>query len=114
MGKGVLQAVGNINGVISKYLIGREVTDQSGIDKLMVEELDGSKNEFGFTKSKLGANSILPVSIALARAGAASVGLHLHQYISHLAGRGGDGYVMPVPLMNLINGGQHASNQQPF
>ena len=71
MGKGVLNAVNNVTNVISKELIGEPVLHQYDLDKHMVEKLDSSKSEFGWTKSKLGANAILAVSLSLARAGAA-------------------------------------------
>lgn len=72
MGKGVLKAVENINTVIRQALIGQDCTHQETIDRIMVEQLDGTKNEWGWSKSKLGANSILAVSLAAARAGAHS------------------------------------------
>merc|ERR1719440_1846192 len=73
LGKGVLKAVTNVNNIIGPKLIGMDVTDQIGIDKLMVETLDGTKNEWGWSKSKLGANAILAVSMAVCRAGAAAM-----------------------------------------
>merc|ERR550534_57495 len=84
-------------------------TAQEAIDMKMVEELDGTKNDYGFSKSKLGANAILAVSLAVARAGAAAKGLPLYKYIAELAGN--KEYVMPVPAFNVINGGSHAGNQ---
>jgi enolase len=76
----------------------------------MVETLDGSKNEYGWSKAKLGANAILAVSLALARAGAAGKGMPLYQHLAELSGKGNAKYVMPVPSMNVINGGKHAGN----
>ena len=72
LGKGVLTAIQNVRDVIKPALVGKSVADQTVLDRLMVEELDGSKNEFGWSKSKLGANAILAVSLALARATAAA------------------------------------------
>jgi len=76
----------------------------------MVEESDGSKNDWGWCKSNLGANAILAVSLATARAGAASRGIPLYQHLAELAGKPTDRYVMPVPSLNIINGGAHAGN----
>lgn len=73
--------------------------------------MDGSKNKYGWSKSKLGANAILAVSLSLARAGAAEKGVPLYQYIAHLAKRSGDRYITPVPSLNVINGGKHAGNK---
>lgn len=78
LGKGVTQAVDNVNNIIAPALKGDSVIDQSGIDKKMVEELDGSENEWGWSKSKLGANAILAVSLAVARAGAYAKGMPLY------------------------------------
>merc|ERR1712072_1609969 len=88
-----------------------DVTKQTAIDKLMVEELDGTKNEWGWSKSKLGANAILAVSMAVCRAGAAASDMPLFQYIAQLAGKPLDKFVMPVPCFNVINGGSHAGNR---
>ena len=98
-GKGVSKAVENVNLVIAPKIIGKEADDQAGIDRLMIE-LDGTPN-----KANLGANSILAVSMALARAAAASHNLPLYRY---LGGAGAN--ILPVPLMNVINGGLHADN----
>lgn len=99
LGKGVLKAVQNVNETIAKALIGKSVFNQKEIDTLLCE-LDGTEN-----KSNLGANAILGVSLAVARAAAAVVNLPLYQYI------GGVGAVtMPVPMMNILNGGSHADN----
>jgi len=111
MGKGVLKAVDNVNSVIGPKLIGMDPTKQADIDKLMVEELDGTKNEWGWSKSKLGANAILAVSMAVARAGAAASQLPLYAYLAQLAGKPTDKFVMPCPSFNVINGGSHAGNR---
>jgi len=111
LGKGVLKAVSNVNDIIAPRLIGMDVTDQKGIDAAMVEELDGSKNEWGWSKAKLGANAILAVSMAACRAGAAASEMPLYQYIAKIAGKPTDRFVMPVPSLNVINGGSHAGNR---
>jgi enolase len=111
LGKGVLKAVENVNTLIAPKLVGMDVRDQKGIDDAMVKELDGSKNEWGFSKSKLGANAILAVSMAVCRAGAAASEMPLYQYIAKLAGKPMDRFVMPVPSFNVINGGSHAGNR---
>lgn len=99
LGKGVLKAVQNVNEIIAPELIGMNVFDQPLIDKIMIE-LDGTHN-----KGKLGANAILGVSLAVARAAAAALGLPLYQYIG-----GVNAKVLPVPMMNILNGGKHADN----
>ena len=76
-----------------------------------VEELDGSQNEWGWSKSKLGANAILGVSMAVCKAGAASKDMPLYKYIAELAGNPTDKMCMPVPAFNVINGGSHAGNK---
>merc|ERR1719345_199100 len=114
LGKGVLKAVANVNDIIAPKLIGMDVSDQAGIDKLMVEELDGTQNEWGWCKSKLGANAILAVSLATARAGAASHNIPLYKHLAGLAGKPTDRFVMPVPSLNIINGGAHAGNGLEF
>ena len=96
-GKGVTKAVGNVNGAITKTLIGMDALDQVGIDMAMIA-LDGSKN-----KSKLGANAILAVSLANAHAAANQVGLPLFKYLG-----GPNAKVLPVPMMNIVNGGAHS------
>lgn len=111
LGKGVLQAVSNVNDVIGPKLVGMDVRQQAQIDRLMVETLDGSKNEWGWSKSKLGANAILAVSMAVCRAGAAASQMPLYQYIAKTAGKPTDKFVMPVPSFNVINGGSHAGNR---
>lgn len=104
-GKGVLKAVRHINEIIAPVLIGFDVADQQGIDNAMIE-LDGTEN-----KSRLGANAILAVSIACLRAGAVARGLQFYEYVGELAGKAPDSpYIMPIPLINVINGGKHAIN----
>lgn len=99
LGKGVMKAVDNVNDVIAEALIGLEATRQTEIDELLVR-LDGTPN-----KGKLGANAILGVSMAVAKAAAASVGLPLYLYLGGVAAK-----ELPVPMMNILNGGQHADN----
>jgi len=111
LGKGVLKAVQNVNEKIAPKLLGMDVTKQKEIDQLMVETLDGTQNDWGWSKSTLGANAILAVSMAVCRAGAASMEMPLYEYVSSLAGRPTDKYVMPVPSFNVINGGSHAGNR---
>lgn len=103
LGKGVLRAVEHINGAISDCILGMDVFDQPGIDRAMIE-LDDSDN-----KSNLGANAILAVSMAAARAGAEEAGLSLHNYLG-----GVNACVLPVPMMNILNGGSHADNSIDF
>eukprot|EP00746_Dinoflagellata_sp_MGD_P001189 gnl/MRDRNA2_/MRDRNA2_102205_c0_seq1.p1 gnl/MRDRNA2_/MRDRNA2_102205_c0~~gnl/MRDRNA2_/MRDRNA2_102205_c0_seq1.p1 ORF type:complete len:875 (+),score=218.90 gnl/MRDRNA2_/MRDRNA2_102205_c0_seq1:75-2699(+) len=104
-GKGVLRAVQNVNDVIGPKLVGMDVTKQTEIDKVMVEVLDGSKNEWGWNKSKLGGNAILAVSMAVCRAGASAADMPLYQYIAMLAGKPIDNFVLPVPAFNVLSGG---------
>merc|ERR1719343_388763 len=111
LGKGVLKAVSNVNDKIAPKLVGLEVTKQKEIDDLMVQTLDGTQNDWGWSKSDLGANAILAVSMAVCRAGSASMQMPLYEYIANLAGRPTDKYVMPVPSFNVINGGSHAGNR---
>merc|ERR1740121_2934746 len=111
LGKGVLKAVQNVNDIIAPKLLGMDVTKQAEIDKVMVEELDGTKNEWGWSKGKLGANAILAISMAACRAGAAASQMPLYQYIAKLSGKPMDKFVMPVPSFNVINGGSHAGNR---
>ncbi|MGN7309553.1 phosphopyruvate hydratase [Alkalicoccobacillus gibsonii] len=99
MGKGVLTAVANVNDVIAPKLIGVDAMDQLGIDKLLLE-LDGTKN-----KAKLGANAILGVSMAVAHAAAKALGIPLYVYLGGFSAK-----TLPVPMMNIINGGEHADN----
>jgi enolase len=103
VGKGVLQAVENVNKIIAEQLVGFEVADQAGLDEVMIE-LDGTKN-----KSKLGANAMLAVSMAAAKAAAIESGLPLFRYIG-----GTNARVLPVPMMNILNGGAHADNKIDF
>lgn len=102
-GKGVLKAVENVNDKIADEVIGFDATDQVGIDRLMIE-LDGTPN-----KSKLGANAILGVSMAVAKAAANALGVPLYRYLG-----GTNAKVLPVPMMNIINGGKHADNNVDF
>merc|ERR1719424_1028165 len=111
LGKGVLKAVANVNNIIAPKLLGMDVTKQVMIDKLMVEVIDGSQNEWGWSKAKLGANAILAVSMAVCRAGAAASKMPLYKYIAKLGGKPMDKFVMPVPSLNVINGGTHAGNR---
>jgi len=111
MGKGVSKAVENVNTIIAPALVGRTPSDQKAIDEHMVQTLDGSQNEWGWSKSKLGANAILGVSMAVCKAGAASKGMPLYQHIAELAGNPTDKMCMPVPAFNVINGGSHAGNK---
>ena len=110
LGKGCLAAVKNVNEVIGPALKGMDITKQEVIDRKMVEELDGTTNEWGWCKSKLGANAVLAVSLAVARGGAEQSGVPLYHYIAQLAGKPTNKFVMPVPSLNIINGGAHAGN----
>jgi enolase len=112
-GKGVEKALSSIRDVIAPALIGKDVTDQSGIDTFMVQTLDGTKNEWGWSKSKLGANAILAVSLAVCKAGAGSAGVPLWEHIAALASNPTTN-VLPVPAFNVINGGSHAGNALAF
>jgi len=111
LGKGCQKAVSNVNTVIAPKLIGMDVRRQIEIDQLMVEILDGSTNEWGWSKARLGANAILAVSMAVCRAGAAASMMTLYEYIAKLSGQPGDKFLMPVPSFNVINGGSHAGNR---
>jgi enolase len=103
LGKGVTQAVANVNGEIAEAVAGRDALDQAGLDKALID-LDGTPN-----KSRLGANAILGVSLAAAHAAAAEEALPLYRYL------GGDAaHVLPVPMMNVLNGGAHADNSVDF
>ena len=102
-GKGVLNAVNNVNKDIKSALIGLDAFDQRGIDRMMID-LDGTPN-----KGKLGANAILGVSLAVAKAAAQEAGQPLYRYLG-----GVNAYVLPVPLMNILNGGSHADNSIDF
>ncbi|WP_313515601.1 phosphopyruvate hydratase [Pseudomonas sp.] len=103
LGKGVLKAVANINGPIRSLLLGKDPVEQGALDRAMIE-LDGTEN-----KAKLGANAILAVSLAAAKAAAEDQDLPLYAHIANLNGTPGV-YSMPVPMMNIINGGEHADN----
>jgi len=106
LGKGCLKAVENVNTVLAPALIGKDVTQQEELDGQMIL-LDGTPN-----KSKLGANAILGVSLAVAKAGAEAKGVPLYQHVADLAGN--DQLVLPVPCFNVINGGSHAGNKLAF
>jgi enolase len=99
MGKGVLEAVAAVNGEIAEEIVGFDATDQIGIDRTMIE-MDGTPN-----KGRLGANAILGVSLAVAKAAAAALGQPLFRYVGGTSSR-----ILPVPMMNIINGGAHADN----
>ncbi|WP_290702973.1 phosphopyruvate hydratase [Amphritea sp.] len=103
LGKGVLKAVAAINGVIREALIGTDATDQRALDNKMLE-LDGTEN-----KENLGANAILAVSLAAAKAAAVEKGIPLYAHIAEINGTAGQ-FSLPVPMMNIINGGEHADN----
>ncbi|MDR0806487.1 MAG: phosphopyruvate hydratase [Enterobacteriaceae bacterium] len=103
LGKGVLKAVAAVNGPIAQAVLGKDAKDQANIDRIMIE-LDGTEN-----KSNFGANAILAVSLAAAKAAAASKGMPLYEHIAELNGTPGK-YSMPLPMMNIINGGEHADN----
>jgi enolase len=125
-GKGVSKAVTAINRVIGPKLKGKDVRFQKDLDDLMVQRLDGTTNEWGWVKAKLGANAILAVSMCIARAGAEAFDLELYEYIGELKATKFDAkavdvhrargreYKMPVPMMNVINGGEHAGNALPM
>ncbi|KAG8376661.1 hypothetical protein BUALT_Bualt09G0086900 [Buddleja alternifolia] len=98
LGKGVSKAVGNVNSIIGPALIGKDATDQTGIDNFMVHQLDGTQNEWGWCKQKLGANAILAVSLAVCKAGAAALNIPLYKHIANLAGN--KKLVLPVPAFN--------------
>ncbi len=103
VGKGVLKAVKNVNDIIAPALLGNDVADQTGIDEMMIQ-LDGTPN-----KSKLGANAILAVSMAVAKAAAEEASLPLFRYVG-----GTNAKVLPIPMMNILNGGAHADNKIDF
>jgi len=107
MGKGVLKAVANVNKVLGPMILGADPTQQLAIDNMMIAK-DGTEN-----KSNLGANAILGVSLALAKAGAAAKGVPLYQHFADLAGNK-EKLVMPTPCFNVINGGSHAGNRLAF
>ncbi|MGN6294401.1 MAG: phosphopyruvate hydratase [Chitinophagaceae bacterium] len=103
VGKGVLKAVKNVNDIIAPVLLGYDVADQTGIDQLMIE-LDGTPN-----KGKLGANALLAVSMAVAKAAAEEAALPLFRYVG-----GTNAKTLPIPMMNILNGGAHADNKIDF
>lgn len=103
LGKGVLKAVKNVNSVLAPALIGNDVADQTGIDEMMIQ-LDGTPN-----KGKLGANALLAVSMAVAKAAAEESGLPLFRYVG-----GTNAKTLPIPMMNILNGGAHADNKIDF
>lgn len=103
LGKGVLKAVENVNDLIAGELVGWDIADQAGIDNAMIQ-LDGTPN-----KGKLGANAILAVSLAVAKAAAEEAGLPLYRYVG-----GTNARTLPVPMMNILNGGAHADNKIDF
>lgn len=103
LGKGVLKAVKNVNEIIAPALIGNDVADQTGIDEMMIQ-LDATTN-----KGKLGANALLAVSMAVAKAAAEEAGLPLYRYVG-----GTNAKTLPVPMMNILNGGAHADNKIDF
>lgn len=103
LGKGVLKAVANINDTIKPLLLGKDAADQYALDKLMIDA-DGTEN-----KANLGANAILAVSLAAAKAAAAEKKVPLYAHIAEVNGTPGK-YTMPVPMMNIVNGGEHADN----
>jgi enolase len=103
-GKGVMKAVNNVNGEIAKLLIGKDPEDQKALDQLMIDA-DGTKN-----KERLGANAILGVSLAVARAVSQSRGLPLYEYLRKISGIKESSYLLPTPMMNVINGGAHADS----
>ena len=102
-GKGVTQAVANVNGEIAQAVVGLEAADQAAVDRRMIE-LDGTPN-----KARLGANAILGVSLAVAKAASFEAGVPLYRYLG-----GEDAHVLPVPMMNVLNGGAHADNRVDF
>ena len=103
LGKGVLKAVKNVNDTVAPALLGYDVADQTGIDQMMIE-LDGTPN-----KAKLGANALLAVSMAVAKAAAEEASLPLYRYIG-----GTNARTLPIPMMNILNGGAHADNKIDF
>jgi len=103
LGKGVTKAVAAVNGPIAAAVLGKDAKDQANIDQIMID-LDGTEN-----KSQFGANAILAVSLAAAKAAAASKGMPLYEHIAELNGTAGK-FSMPLPMMNIINGGEHADN----
>lgn len=107
-GKGVLQAVKNVNTIIAKTVIGKDVRKHRQLDAIMLQ-LDGTHN-----KSKLGANAILAVSLAAARAGTRQAGQSLFRYLRNIYNLKNSGWKLPYPMMNIVNGGEHADNAMEF
>ncbi|HRG26182.1 MAG TPA: phosphopyruvate hydratase, partial [Chitinophagaceae bacterium] len=103
LGRGVLKAVKNVNNILAPALLGNDVADQTGIDAMMIQ-LDGTEN-----KGKLGANALLAVSMAVAKAAAEEAGLPLFRYVG-----GTNAKTLPIPMMNILNGGAHADNKIDF
>jgi enolase len=103
LGKGVLKAVTNVNVVLAPVLVGTDASKQTQIDQMMLE-LDGTEN-----KSKLGANAVLSISIAVLRAAAAEKKIPTYQYVAELASKPTESFTMPIPMMNVLNGGKHAA-----
>ncbi len=103
LGKGTLKAVANVNGPISEAIMGHDAFEQAALDQLLID-LDGTE-----TKSKMGANALLGVSLANAHAAASSTGLPLYRYLG-----GSNARYLPVPMMNVLNGGKHADNNIDF
>src|SRR5205085_10127001 len=103
LGRGVVQAVRNVDETIAKHLVGQDARKQSAIDRMLLD-LDDTPN-----KAKLGANAMLGVSLAVAHAAARSVGLPLYRYLG-----GTNAKYLPVPMMNILNGGKHADNNVDF
>ena len=103
LGRGVLKAVKNVNDIIAEGIVGYDITQQAAIDQAMID-LDGTAN-----KGKLGANAILAVSMAVAKAAAEEAGLPLYRYVG-----GTNAKTLPVPMMNILNGGAHADNKIDF
>jgi len=115
LGKGVSKAVNNVNQHLSPALKGWDPTRQTDIDYHMIKKVDGTENEFGYCKSKIGANAILAVSLAVARAGAAARQVPLYEHIRSLTKLNGNSrYILPTPSFNVINGGKHGGNGMAF
>jgi len=108
LGKGVTKAVANVRDVIAPALVGRDVDDQAGVDSVMID-LDGTEN-----KARLGANALLAVSLAVAHAAAAERRLPLYRHLADREGRSESSLTLPVPMMNILNGGAHANNSVDF
>jgi len=107
-GKGVTQAVAHVNGELAREITGADPADQDGLDRRMID-LDGTEN-----KGRLGANAILGISLAAAKAAAADAGRPLYEHFAQLYGDGSEELLMPVPMMNVLNGGAHADNKVDF